>query len=245
MLNVPDNTIAYFLDPFIPSDTDISEFITRPDKKREWFDDNFYRCLPLSIANSYGFIIRSPYNFSVVWNGGNHPQDTRLFFDPNNKYNNLIGIDSHFGFGIVTISLGVSLRTPDGVNLMTMAPPNYLLPNITPMVGVIESDNLRFKFTFNLKINKPNIRIDIPYKYPIAAFIPIPRYYQDNFYMKNADDIFEEDIVLDELNAIQDMGLFRLQIDPTLKNGSNRLYLSGKDVYGNEFKDHQRTVDNK
>jgi len=72
--NVPDKTIAIFLNK---TDKDInltnertSKIIHAPNKKREWFDSNFYRCLPLTIGNRYGFIITLEYDIAFEWNGG-------------------------------------------------------------------------------------------------------------------------------------------------------------------------------
>ena len=93
-------------------------------------------------------------------------------------------IDSHFGEGIITIGTPFILRTPPGINIMTINPPNYIIPNITVMTGVIETDNLRRNFTFNLKIQMPNIRVTVPAGTPLAGFIPIPRYFADNFELK-------------------------------------------------------------
>jgi hypothetical protein len=245
--DVPDKTIAIFENPLENSWQFNNEkkpfnIIEKSLKKREWFTPHFYRCLPLTIANQYGFIIRSGFEFAFEWNGENL-QDSITFFFPNKREeldNKYPRIDSHFGHGIITVSLPFSLRTPPGVNLMTINPPNYIIPNITVMSGVIETDNLRQNFTFNLKIQIPNIRVIIPIGTPLAAFIPIPRYYADKFELKNAKDIFDQTTVDEEIQAGIDTGQYRDKIEPTLKNGVGRNYMLGKDVYGNAFKDHQK-----
>ena len=53
--------------------------------------------------------------------------------------------------GVVTIQNRFTFRTPPDVNLMTINPPNYWIDGIQHMTGVIETDNLRRDFTFNLK----------------------------------------------------------------------------------------------
>jgi hypothetical protein len=107
------------------------------------------------------------------------------------------------------------------------------------MTGVIETDNLRNKFTFNLKIEIPNIKITIPKGFPLAAVIPVPRHYIDKFKLEFDNDIFSEETIIEELNALIDFSILRQEVEPTMKNGINRLYLKGKDVYENNFKDHQ------
>jgi len=243
MLNVPDNTIAYFVDPEISNNINIDDIICRPEKTRDWFTSHFYRCMPLAIANQYGFIVRSPRDYFITWNGGEDYQDTIVFPFESVEDNQPVFLQSHFGSGIVTVTLRIMLRTPPGVNLLTIPPPNYLLPNITPMTGVIETDNLRYTFNFNLKIDTANQTIKIPKGYPIGAFIPIPRYYQDNFVLKNAEEVFDEETISEELTARYDGVLNRILIDPKQKNMVSRLYYLGKDIYGNIFKDHQKPAD--
>ena len=160
---VPDKTIAFF--PVIPSDNlkkfnleDVGLFL-KPlniDHKREWFTPHFYHCLPLSIGNMQGFSFSLPYTFSVIWNGGNETGDISIkLFEDFKKYDglNFIYPTSEFGNGILTIHYPLLLKTPPGVNLMTISPPNYPLPGLSPMTGVVESDNVRFTFTLNIKID--------------------------------------------------------------------------------------------
>jgi hypothetical protein len=123
---------------------------------------------------------------------------------------------------------------------MTINPPNMVLPNITVMTGVVETDNLRRNFTFNLKIQMPGIRIKVPAGTPIAGFIPVPRYFCDSFDIKFAEEIFENNIINEELEASRQATIYRELVEPVLKNNVSKHYFSGQDVYGNQFKDHQK-----
>jgi ABC-type lipoprotein release transport system permease subunit len=71
--NVPDKTIAIFTNTMSGSldleKNRLFKIIKKPDKKRDWFSPHFYRCLPLTIGNQYGFIITNEFDFSFVWNG--------------------------------------------------------------------------------------------------------------------------------------------------------------------------------
>lgn len=245
--NVPDKTIAIFTSPAMYNEKLTQErilgMIKKPDKKREWFDPHFYRCLPLTIGNQYGFTISSEFDISFEWNGGNNLEDTTLYANEvpvslnDLKYPS---ISSHFGHGVVTVNTPYFFRTPQGVNLMTINPPNFIIPNVTVMTGVVETDNLRRSFTFNLKIQIPNIRTTIPAGFPLAAFIPIPRYYCDEFNLEFAENIFNKEIIDEELMADKDATNYRNEIEPTLKNGVGKHYMIGTDVYGNKFPDHQK-----
>ena len=245
--NVPDKTIAIFTSPKVYdrglTQERILNMVKKPDKKRDWFDSHFYRCLPLTIGNQYGFTISSEFDIAFEWNGGNKIEDTKLYID--NEVDNLNNtkfpnITSHFGHGIVTIHPPFFFRTPIGVNLMTVNPPNHIIPNITVMTGVIETDNLRRSFSFNLKIQIPNIKVFIPAGHPLGAFIPIPRYYCDEFNLDFAENLFNKELVDEEIKAGKDATKYRDEIEPTLKHGVGKHYMQGKDVYGNMFKDHQK-----
>jgi hypothetical protein len=245
-VNVPDKTIAIFSDPLLTSFASterdrIKNIIDKPSKKRDWFTPHFYRCLPLTIGNQYGFIIKSEFDFSFIWDGGDTEEAIKFIFNEKEEVLNkkFPRIDSHFGSGIITVSPPFILRTPPGVNLMTINPPNYIIPNITVMTGVIETDNIRRNFTFNLKVQIPNIQVNIPAGTPIAAFIPIPRYYADSFKIKYAEDIFSEQLLDEEYQTNIDSLLHREEIEPSLPIPAGRQYLKGEDVYGNKFPDHQ------
>ena len=82
--NVPNNTIAVFTDPFVVNleskERDrLFNVIEKSPKKRDWFTPHFYKCLPLTIGNQYGFVIKSEFDFSFVWNGQDSPES--IFFD--------------------------------------------------------------------------------------------------------------------------------------------------------------------
>jgi hypothetical protein len=240
--NVPDKTIAVF--PYESSNIGYStteELIKKSTKKRDWFTPHFYRCLPLTIGNQYGFTVCSQFDFAVEWDGNNDVDSVRVFtfLDESETDKLYPRIETHFGHGILTINPPFTLRTPPGVNLMTINPPNHILPNITVMTGVIETDNLRRNFTFNLKIQMPGIRTHFPAGTPLAGFIPIPRYYADSFEIKNAEEIFDEETFIEEQQATADIGIFRKEIEFNQKNRVGKLYMRGIDVYGNKFPDHQ------
>jgi hypothetical protein len=177
----------------------------------------------------------------VFWNGGSDIKDLQLqTHDDIKQYTtqNSVTIVSTFGHGILTIGLPIQLKTPPGVNLMTIAPPNFPLPGMSPMTGMVEADNIRFTFTFNIKINLANTLIKVNANTPLVGLLPVPRYFCDSFELKNANDIFNKDVVEDEMNTVFEHGQRRI-ID-NLNNGSgDKIYYTGKDIRGNKFKDHQ------
>jgi hypothetical protein len=253
--NVPDNTIAVFIDNSISvvngtvsrvdnqhltSFEEISKLLTKPPKKRSWFTPHFYRCLPLSIGNQYGFILTLPFDIQLSWDGRESVEGVTVISENNQSW---FTVKSLFGSGIVTIVTPYFLKTPPGVNLMTINPPNYILPNITVMSGVIETDNIRGQFTFNIKLQMPGITTTLKKGMPISGIIPIPRYFADGFSLKDARDIFTQEEVDEENKANDDHADLRfndiLKAQKENKYKPDRLYMRGMDVYKNKFPDHQ------
>jgi hypothetical protein len=241
-IDVPDKTIAIFIDPFempdsIENKDRVFNILEKSSKKRDWFNPHFYKCLPLVIGNQCGFVIKNEFNFSFIWDGGDSQDSIQFYFYESTEKltKKFPRIETHFGSGVITINPPFFLRTPPGVNLMTINPPNHIIPNITVMTGVVETDHLRRNFTFNLKVQMPNIQVNIPAGTPLAAFIPIPKDYANSFKLKYADEIFSEELVNEELQANIDTLIYRAEIEPSLPDGVGKLYMRGEDVYGNKF----------
>jgi len=241
--NVPDKTIALF--DF--SNGEVSKLIKKPSRKRDWFTPHFYNCLPLVIGNQYGFEIVSAFDFNILWNGGDYRYDTNVsqVLTEENKENVIVqSASSHFGHGIVSINTDIVFRTPPSVNLIVTGPINTVLPGITPLTGIVESDNIRTTFTINLKVNQPNVLIHIPKGTPLATLIPIPRYFGDKFEIKDSLDIFDKKIFEEELDIYIKQGIRRNNKNVRIYNGQegkgDRDYFIGRDYDGNLFSDHQK-----
>lgn len=243
MIDVPENTIITI--PEKPEFKDASSHVITSFKgniKRDWFINHAYWCLPLTIGNQYGFGIKSLKTFSVVWDGSPHPSGVKVTVLDDGDFPLEQNVSSHFGMGTVTIQNRFTFRTPTGVNLMTINPPNYWIDGIQHMTGVIETDNLRRDFTFNLKVTRPNHPITINKGEYIGCVIPVPRYYIDGFEMKPADEVLSTEQILKEQQAMADFGRERSTVDRRKPNANGRRYFEGKDIYDNQFPDHQKRV---
>jgi len=178
-------------------------FSLRGQKHRDWFSDHAYLCLPLVIGNQYGFVVPSKHDFDIIWNGGPGLEDSKVImknFDGDWKGQQ---IESHFGLGIITVQNSFALRTSDKVNLMTINPPNYFIDGLNHLTGVVECDNLRRDFTFNLKLTRPYYKVSIKKGDWIGCFIPTPRYFVDSFDMVDAKDyMVREQIEEEQKNLI-------------------------------------------
>jgi len=240
---VPEKTIAFYSlsNNREYSVKDVSIFLKPLSNtyKRDWFSSKFYKCLPLSIGNMQGFIFSIPFDLEIKWNGGNDPGDLNILMKNSENYKDYIHVTSGFGFGIFTIHFPIILKTPPGVNLMTISPPNFITSGITPMTAVIETDNLKFTFTLNFKINEINKVIKVPANSPIMGIIPIPRYFCDSFELKNAYDIFDKDTIQEEKNIVIYHGKLREESNKLGKYKHDGSYFKGEDIMGNKFLDHQ------
>ncbi|MBS0262498.1 MAG: hypothetical protein JSS02_11155 [Planctomycetes bacterium] len=143
---------------------------------RDWMDaipERYaYRCLPLTVANQAGWIIRSPVRVTARWNGGTQIKDLRLWFAKNRNDDRVL---SHFGSGILTFTLPFLFRTPPGLNLWVKGPANYFKDGIQPLEGVVETDWSQSTFTMNWKLTRPQHTIRFDEGEPICMIVPVPR----------------------------------------------------------------------
>ena len=241
--NVPEKKVVIFPEAYDNLDQKrINKLFYKPKPKREWFTKREYRCLPLTIANQIGFVIVSEFDVTINWNGGDDAKDLTFHFDrPIEEINQMYPkFASLAGRGIFSIFPPFNLRTPPGVNMMTMNPPNVIIPNVTVLTGMVETDNLRRNFSFNMKIDTPNVPVHIKAGTPISSLVPVPRYYLDAFEIEYAENVFSQELIEEERQTERDSHTFRLEIDPLLPNHVSRHYWNGVDVYGNPFPDHQK-----
>ncbi len=250
MITIPNSNIAAIsYDPKWQTQEHIDSVFEslKNHSKREWFVDHAYHCLPLVIGNQYGFVVKSLYDFEVIWNGKNGMHDVKInMITSQDEYkltSNLQSINPHFGMGTFTIQMSYQLRTPPGINLMTINPPNYFIDGIYHMSGVIETDNLRRDFTYNLRITRPDHLIKINKGDYIGCIIPYPRHFIDLYKIIDAKNILSEESIQAERECAKQFGIERAGVDRQKKAGNGKRYWRGEDVYGNKFNDHQNSLD--
>jgi hypothetical protein len=249
--NVPDKVISilgYQKDKTYPSLKSL-----KGELRRDWFDDTYYFCLPITFANQMGFVIVSLFDFSVYWDGGKSRESLTISSDSMIE-DGVHGSDkqkvySFFHNGTFTISHDFIMRTPPGTNLFITQPPNFFIPGVSTMSAVIEADNLTRDFTYSLKVTVPNIKIDIKAGDMLAMILPIKRYHADGFELKDARDLFSIETLQKEIKALVDHASAGAKIKEergtfgSLKEDEDRslgIYFKGLDPYGNKFNEHQR-----
>jgi len=152
------------------------EFRIAPlDRKRKWMNLTkgayAYRCMPLNIANEYGWQVFSPTEFTASWDGTEELDAIKISYKNNEDFN---FAQSHFGSGILTISVDFVVRTPENVSLYIRGVPNETVSDIQPLDAIVETDWLPFTFTYNYKFLKP-CTVKFEKNEPLFSFFPINR----------------------------------------------------------------------
>jgi hypothetical protein len=148
--------------------------------KRDWMTETSqgyaYRCVPLTVANTYGWTVLNPQDFVAEWNGNSSFDAVSISFkDPAYNY-----ASSHFGSGILTIHPDFIIKTEEGVSTFVRGVPNSLQDDVEPLDGIVETDWLPFTFTFNFKFTKPGT-VHFKKGDPLFSFFPIERGFIEKF----------------------------------------------------------------
>jgi hypothetical protein len=121
--------------------------------RRHWMDElpHAYKCLPLIVANQWGWQVLCPTDVVATWDGRPGLEGLRVEVPPQFGP----AIKSQFGAGIITFSPPWLFRTPAGWDLYLKGPSNRWKPNCAPLEGVIETWWLNYTFTLNWKVVQP------------------------------------------------------------------------------------------
>ena len=148
--------------------------------KRQWMDDfvdrHAYRCLPLSIANSFGWEVLCPIPLEIRWNGGMAVEDIEVI--GLKELPGGVAVDhfcrSNFSRGIITFHLDYVIETEPGWGILATGPFNDPKPTASPLSGVVESDWLPYPFTMNWQLTEPGFT-RFEEGEPFCFFLPVPR----------------------------------------------------------------------
>ena len=165
-------------------------------RKRSWMDRTdrsyAYECMPLNIANEYGWAVLSPTKFSATWDGTESVDCIKIeYHDKEYKF-----AHSHFGHGVLTISVDFVLQTPPTVSTYIRGIPNDPILGLQPLDAIVETDWLPFTFTYNYKFIKP-CTVTFEANEPLFTFFPIQRgeiesYSLDNRFIEENKELFKE-----------------------------------------------------
>ncbi len=141
-------------------------------RDRPWMDalKNANRCLPLSIANTYGWDLLCPNGMTATWNGGPDTTDIRIEYDSQSLANGFA--QSNFSDGILTFSVGYIVRTDPGWNVLVTGPMNHPKDGLAPLSGVVETSWLPFPFTMNWRFTRPGV-VRFEKDEPFCRIVPV------------------------------------------------------------------------
>jgi hypothetical protein len=139
--------------------------------RRHWMDKlpHAYKCLPLVIANQWGWQVLCPTDIIVTWDGTESLAGLQVQVEP--QYTP--AIKSQFGSGIITFSPPWLFRTPPGWDLYLKGPSNRWKPNCVPLEGVIETWWLNYTFTINWKLVEPGT-VTFARGESLGHLVPVP-----------------------------------------------------------------------
>jgi len=211
---------------------------------RDWMDatqNRFaYRCLPLTIANQSGWIIRSPSSFFARWNGGGQSTDTIVISDevpPDPTVSTL------FGHGVITFNIPWLFRTPAGVNLWVKGPANLPKDGVSALEGIVESDWTASTFTMNWKVTRPDTLIRFERGEPICMIVPVMRGFVESFEPVIRQISSDSEVNAAFLNWSRSRNKFHELVamrDPhSLRQQWQKDYFQGRDPGTEAFSDHQ------
>lgn len=149
--------------------------------KRKWMTESknsfAYKCLPLNIANQYGWTVLSPTDFTIVWWGGKDPRDVDITVADQEFNENIL---SYFGESVFTLHLDFIIKTPENYSLYIRGVPNESRPGFKPLDAIVETDWLPFTFTYNFMLIEPGV-YEFKKGDPLFTFFPIERNSVENF----------------------------------------------------------------
>lgn len=167
----PDDRItAYQVSPDPPA-------LRKGDRQRTWMDQTperfAYRCLPLVIANQFGWDVLNPETFVARWNGGRQITDVQVeWLGP--ARGDLVY--AHFGSGLLTFGLHYLFRTPPGIGLLVGGPPNWPRDGVHALLGAVETDWSPATFTMNYLFTRSHHPVVFAAGEPYCRLIPYDRH---------------------------------------------------------------------
>lgn len=210
--------------------------------KRKWMsktDGNAYRCIPLNVANQYGWSVLSPGIIEAEWNGGDKPHD--IMVSVRDVEHDIVIASTNFGHGILSILPDFVIRTSRNTSIYVRGIANSLATGLQPLDGIVETDWLPFTFTFNYKFLKPG-KLTIDKGQPLFMFFPIERGYIESFdtrevNIKDNKEMYEDFIKYENLRDEQNrVGFNNAKDSATYGKGS----LLGKSF---DISNHQKNID--
>ena len=139
---------------FLKKTHQTSPAINQSRFNRDWMDDTYnkhaYQCLPMTVANVYGWEIVMEEDLVVQWDGRNTPPV--ILSGETTSSGRVQAISSIIG--MISINMGWVINTEDGYNTWVTGSPNYFVDGATPLTATLPSYWWPDESQMNWKITK-------------------------------------------------------------------------------------------
>jgi uncharacterized protein DUF6065 len=213
--------------------------------ERDWMNATAqrfaYRCLPLNMANTYGWEILCDAGLTATWNGGKAVDAIAIEVDGRGPSL----ASSHFGHGILTFSVTCLFATAPGFDLMVQGPINRPKDAIAPLSGLVETDWSPYTFTMNWLFTRQGAPVRFEKDEPFCHIFPLRRGDVERF-----EPEFRPQTDTPELKIQRDAWeASRLQFNADLTHPDSKakadkwqkLYYHGLDMQGRDIAPDHRT----
>lgn len=141
--------------------------------KRDWMDETLnshaYRCMPLSLANSYGWGISFPEDISFIMIEKNHSgEKTEIKILKGERFAHAERRNS-----LVTFRTGLMFKTGLNSTLFTYPVPNQFIDGVESLSAFLNTELFKGEHQPSLRVNQLNKEITIKAGTPIFAIMPI------------------------------------------------------------------------
>jgi hypothetical protein len=186
MLRRVSRTLARILRPSIGSPGDDPKFIGYLDEgknisirpappDRNWMSATpqrfAYRCLPLTIANCYGWEMLCDTAVTAIWDGGEGLDAIVVESDDGETS----AATSHFGNGVLTFAVPCLFTTDPEFDLVVQGPINHPKDAIAPLTGIVETGWSPYTFTMNWLFTRHNTKVRFEKGEPFCHIFPLRR----------------------------------------------------------------------
>jgi hypothetical protein len=162
--------------------------------QRDWMDDTYnkhaYQCLPMTVANVYGWEMQMEDDLVVQWDGGQNP--AKIISGEVSSSGRVQAVASIIG--MISIQMSWVIRTEEGYNTWFTGSPNYFIDGAAPLSATIPTWWWPDESQMNWKITKIGEPVTFKAGTPFCFFNVY-----DNSVMESAE--------IETSNLWDDMGL--------------------------------------
>jgi hypothetical protein len=203
--------------------------------KRKWMNESrekfAYKCLPLNVANQYGYSVLCPADFTLDWWGGKDEQDVDFHITSEEVYIK-DQLHSYFGGGTFTIHLDFIIRTPEGFSTYIRGVPNENKQGLKPLDAIVETDWLSYTFTYNFLLTEPG-SYSFKKGEPLFIFFPIERNTVEKFELIEAR-VEDDPELLEDFKDYHDKRINAISV-PIKKPVFQNFYRDGTNASGKKI----------